>query len=169
MEMSQGRDGAAPARRIVAPGRGAILPLCLLGLAAAAAPLAAQDRPLEGRPWIVTVARYGKWPALAGSAALLARAALDRRDAERRREELAAHCGPLPDCRDPLALALAEAADARDARAHRLIVAGELTLVAAGALFVIDLVHDGDGPPNIPFTPFTVLADRRGLLVRASF
>jgi hypothetical protein len=59
--------------------------------------------------------------------------------------------------------------DQRDARARRLILAGELTLIATGAFFVLDLIHGDNGPANIPFTGLTVLAGPRMLGIRASF
>src|SRR5690606_26085490 len=104
-------------------------------------------------------------------------AALDRGASDDRRAELRAYCagapagcftGPDGTFADPHAASLEAAADARGERAHRLLVAGQLSLIATGVLFVIDLVHGSDGPDNIPYSGLRWFArgDRVGLQAR---
>jgi hypothetical protein len=58
--------------------------------------------------------------------------------------------------------------DAARARARSWILGGEIALVSTAAMFLVDLVHGDDSPPNVPFTPFTVYAagGRFGFSVR---
>jgi len=62
--------------------------------------------------------------------------------------------------RDAARLSDSVAADAANRRARGWILGGEITLVATGAMFLLDLIHQDDEPRNIPFTPFQVYASR---------
>ena len=100
----------------------------------------AQIASREARPWPVDVAHYGKWPGLAATGTMLTLGFLASRDAARLQDSIAA--------------------DAANQRARNWILGGEIGLVATGAMFLLDLIHRDDGPPNIPFTPFRVYATR---------
>lgn len=101
---------------------------------------AAQEGTPGRRPWPVDVAHYAKWPGLAATGTMLTLGFLASRDAARLQDSIAV--------------------DAASRRARNWILGGEITLVATGAMFLVDLIHRDGGPQNIPFTPFRVLASR---------
>jgi len=41
-------------------------------------------------------------------------------------------------------------------RAQNFLIAGQVTLVFAGGMFLVDLLYKDDRPKNIPYTPFEV-------------
>jgi len=50
-----------------------------------------------------------------------------------------------------------------DHRARRRLVAGQLSLLGAAAMFIADLSHKGEKPDNIPFRGMTVMPVRDGV------
>lgn len=138
----------------------------------------AQEAP-RVRPWPVQAARVVKWPSLVATTALLAFGVRASNDAQEigdyATEMFLGYCkyncardasGNL----DPQQM-LAQNREYQGATAHatRLIVAGEVSLLATGALFLIDLIHRDEGPRNIPFTPFTIYATPRRLGLSLDF
>ena len=129
-------------------------------------------------PWIVTVSHWGRWPALAASAGLVTFAALRQHDARESLDQLEGYCRADPSrCllvpgpgglgemyADPEAESLFQAHARSERRARSLLLSGQLSLLAAGTMFLIDLVHDGDDPAKtIPFTPLEVYTTRTRL------
>lgn len=128
-------------------------------------------------PWYVSVSHYGRWVALAASAGFIA-VAVNRHDqASQEFRSLVLFChqqqqrcvlgsdgkylDPVPEARFQQTLTL-------DARAGRWIMAGQVTLFAAGGMFLIDLLDRDHSPRNIPYTPFKAYAapGRLGLQIR---
>lgn len=150
----------------------------LLSLCSAASSLAQAP---ESRPWAVQAAHYAKWPGLAATGTMFALGVIASRDAARLGDQYrairdervgrVAPCGEGLPCPGPN-LAPEQAAqiewEAAQGRARNWILAGEAALIGTGVMFLIDLIHRDDGPPNVPFTPFTVYAapGRVGLSLR---
>lgn len=157
--------------------------LALLWLGTAAA-VRAQDTLVTGRtPWIVTVSHWGRWPALATSAALVTVAAFRQHDARTQLEQLETYCRADPGAclqvpatggvgvvyADPEAETLFQEYARSERRARGFLLGGQLSLLATGTMFLIDLIHDGDDSvPNIPYTPLELYTTRTrlGLSVR---
>lgn len=132
----------------------AAMPPCL-AMSLLSSGAVAQEPP--SRPWPVAVAHYAKWPGLVATGTMLTLGFLAQRDAVKWRDSLAGS--------NPAAGPMHESAKTR---ARGWILGGEIALVSTGAMFLIDLIHRDQGPPNIPFTPFTVYTSpgRLGLSLR---
>ena len=128
------------------------------------------------RPWPVQASHYAKWPALTATAAMLARGYLLSRESDRWQDSLNAACSTDPCDRSPsggylLPRAQAAYQSSLDAngRAQDWLLGGEVTLIATGTMFLVDLLHHDSGPHNIPFTPFTVYAAPRRIGLTLDF
>ncbi len=154
--------------------------LLALGLAIALPAVAQAQSPSpqpRTTPWYVSVSHYGRWVALAASAGFIA-VAVNRHDqASQEYQALVLFChqqqqrcvlgtdgkylDPVPEARFQETLKL-------DARAGRWIMAGQITLFAAGGMFLIDILDRDHSPKNIPYTPFEAYAapGRLGLQMR---
>jgi hypothetical protein len=119
-------------------------------------------------PWIVTVSHWGRWPALAGAAGLITAAAFRNSDAKTAMGELRAFCGDNPEgCviienpdgsgniyLDPEAEVLYQEYASLSRKARGFLIGGQVSLIVAGTMFLVDLVHDPDESEKIPYTPF---------------
>lgn len=154
--------------------------LLVIGLAATLPTVARAQSPSpkpHTTPWYVSVSHYGRWVALAASAGFIA-VAVNRHDqASQEFRSLVLFChqhsercvlggdgkylDPAPEAQFQQTLTL-------DARAGRWIMAGQITLFAAGGMFLIDLLDGDHSPKNIPYTPFEAYAapGRVGLQAR---
>lgn len=144
-------------RRALLPPRPALLLLALT------APLAAQQpaAPPAGG-WTRPVVRWGKWVGAAVAVGFTAFAASEHAQSADSWDALLLICRTNnADCAvgtDGRYLnIIAEGHYQRslyyDARARRRLLAGQAALVAAAALFIVDLRRGRDGPPNVPFDP----------------
>jgi hypothetical protein len=143
--------------------------LTLAGLlsAAALAPAASQDFPRPAsRPWIAEVSHWGKWVALAGAAGLITVAAVRHGEAQDALGLLEDFCRP----ENPACLIVTDANGAQryegaeaeelyqayavvEKRARGFLLGGQASLLASGAMFLIDLIHRTEDVDNIPYTP----------------
>ncbi len=132
----------------------------LVGLLLLASPLAAQDVTVR-RP-SPPVLKYGKWVVLAASAGLNLAAARAHDRAQDSFRALQDRCVvDATRCRvgqdgtylDPASESLYQASLTDDRRAGRFLVAGQATLLGAGAMFVLELLRPKGLPPNKPFQP----------------
>jgi hypothetical protein len=130
--------------------------------------------PPPSRPWFASASHYGKWVTLAAAAGLLTQGAFRHRDADRAYQAVVDRCAatsalcnkaPGGQYQDTDMEGLYQRSVSLDHRARSWLVAGEVTLLAAGTMFLVDLIYRDNGPRNIPYTPFTVYsrADRIGL------
>jgi hypothetical protein len=164
-------------------GRLIPLSLALLGLMGLAPTslLGQSPAPIGGEPWIVTVSHWGKWPALAGTGALLAFAVVRNNEAKNAQSEFRGYCVedisrcalvPGPDgpiYADPEAEELYQVYADLNRKARGFLAGGQVTLVFTATMFLIDLVYQRDGYDNIPFTPFELHATPRELGLSVSF
>lgn len=144
-----------------------------LGIAVTApsAVRAQQAQGPAGRPWVVSVSHYGKWLTLASAAGMIAVSATSRGDADDAFQQLEAFCaGDASRCAvvaspsggaevyaDQQAEAMFQEYARLDRKAQGFLVGGQVSLVAAAGMFLIDLLYrEEDDPENIPFTPFRV-------------
>lgn len=137
----------------------------------------AQETHAADRPWIADVSRWGRWVALGGAAGLIAAAAEQHGAASGDYDRLAALCNENPAActltaggtsyPDPAAEQLYQRWSRHERNARGYLLGGQAALLAAGAMFVIDLIYTEHQPPNIPLTPFTVYrrGDRLGLAI----
>lgn len=151
----------------------AVLPLAILF----AGPLAGQTTPAP-RPWYVTMSSWGRWGALAGAIAFTGVAIARNRDANVVFRGLTAFCANAQDACvtgdggryiDASAEVLYEETLRIDRQARTWMIAGQASLVAAGVMFLIDLVAGDDGPHNIPYAPVEVIAEPRRLGLRVHY
>ncbi len=162
--------------------RGASL-CAALGVLLAATPAAAQQPSSPpDRPWFVDVSHWGRWVALAGAGSLIGIAAVRHTQAGDARDLLEAHCiADYDRCRlvsdpagqarvyaDPEAERLYQDYAALEGHARGYLIGGQLTLLAASGMFLIDLLYRTDQPKNIPYTPLEVYSTphRLGLALR---
>lgn len=160
-------------------------PVLLAGLLAAGSTVdapAQQPDSLAGTPVLVTVSHWGRWPALAGAGVLVALAAARNSDVKDARAALDAYCtidtgrctisqdpgGSGGVYLDPVAEALYQEYASLSRRAQGLLIGGQATLLVAGAMFLIDLLHDDGDFGTIPYTPFELYTtpNRLGLAMR---
>jgi len=120
----------------------------------------------EGVPALV---RWGKWGATALFAGFTI-AGISRHDgANRDYNALVAWCrtggscelGPGRSYADPVSESLYQSSIASDRAARSWLVAGQVALAGAVALFIVDLTYSG-GPKNIPFDPRLVVTPAPG-------
>lgn len=152
---------------------------CAACLALAVPSLRAQEGPeLPHRdPWTVSVSHWGRWPALAAAAGLIAAAAIRNGDSREARESLEEYCredfarcividdpgGSGSSYADPVAEELYQDYAALSRQARGYLLGGQASLLVAGAMFLIDLVHNPDDMENIPYTPFELYSTPRSL------
>jgi hypothetical protein len=126
------------------------------------------------RPWFASASHYGKWVTLAAGGGMLAEGAFRHRDADRAYQTVVDRCQATPPVCNKAASGEYQNAEMEglyqqsvslDRRARTWLVGGEVSLLAAGTMFLVDLIYRDNGPRNIPFTPFTVYTqtDRIGL------
>ena len=146
--------------------------LPLLLLLASVPQLQAQSVEAGANPWFVSVSHYGRWVALAAAGGMLTQAALRHGNADREYANLVDLCRNSPPRCDkaPDGSYLEAGTEARyqrsvalDHDARAWLLGAEVSILAAGTMFVLDLVYHNDGPKNIPYTPFSVY-QRRGSL-----
>jgi len=142
----------------------------LIALLACATPLRAQDSgggvdaptPPSGRSFIERAARPGKWIFGAGAVALIVLGAHEHDRAQDVWNTLVARCREDNErCevradgvyQDPVAEDLYQEALYYDRRAHRRIAGGQVSLVAAGALLIVDMSVRRGKPKDVPFDP----------------
>jgi hypothetical protein len=142
-----------------------------------AVPLAAQQpAPDRGRPWIAEVSHWGRWVGLAGAVGMIGVAAAEHQTGQEAFDALESLClddparcqllpgdGETTHYVDPEAEQLFQEYAAHDRRARGYLLGGQLTLVVAGGMFLIDLLYDDDRPENIPFTPLELYSTRNQL------
>ncbi len=159
-----------------------LLLAALIGHAVSTAAGAQQADSARTTPLVVTVSHWGRWPALAGAGALVALAAVGNGNAKDARGALEDFCLPDPGrCTltetpdgsglqyvDPEAEALYQEYARLSRRAQGLLIGGQATLLVAGAMFLIDLVHQDGDLGNIPYTPLELYTtpNRLGLVMR---
>jgi hypothetical protein len=154
------------------------IPSCLALVASLlAVPATGQDVTASGgRPFMADVSHWGRWVTLLGAGAFIAVAASNSATAGAAFDDLEALCTA-----DPTACELVETPDGNQvyadplaeqtyqdyaqyqSRAQSFLVAGQLTLVVSGGMFLIDLLYKDDEPKNIPYTPFEVYSTPREL------
>lgn len=150
--------------------------MCLVGLVGSAR---GQQPANDGeRSWLVSFSHYGRWGGLLSAAGFTALAAIKHKDAD------IFFDGLLQRCRANSALCTLGAdgkyagADEEilyqetirlDRQARALLLAGEVSLVASGVMFLIDLVSGNQEPENIPFTPLRFQAHADGLSLGIQF
>ncbi|MEX0690314.1 MAG: hypothetical protein WD934_02120 [Gemmatimonadales bacterium] len=130
---------------------------------------------------LVRVSQYAKWPTLAAALGFTTVALMRNSDADDVYRALNTFCNGAPDaCRlrvtdgvsqyvGPEPEALYQETLRLDRSARRWVLAGQVSLLAAGAMFFIDLVDGSDGPRNIPFDGASLVADGRRLGLRVAF
>jgi hypothetical protein len=144
-------------------------------------PAAAQETAppaIDARPWFADVSHYGKWVALAGAAGFTTVAILRNHDADQIYDGLATLCraggdtcvlDPDGNYVNPEAELLYQETLHLDSEARKWMLGGQVTLVAAGAMFVVDLVARTRRPKNIPYAPLEYFADGRRVGLRVRF
>ena len=167
---------AQGARRTV---QGAWLSLALCAFLFTAPVLSAQESP--SRPAIVSVSHWAKWPALAAAAGFTTVALMRNRDADRVYDALTAFCTGAQDaCRTVTvdgvrrytgddAERLYQETLRLDHSARTWLIVGQLSLIASGGMFLLDLISHDDGPANIPYRGLSVVADGRRLGLNVRF
>ncbi len=137
----------------------------LVTLLVGAPALAQTSEGAASKPWFVSASHYGKWVTLASTGGLLAEGALRHRTADREYASLVSLCRDTPLLCDKApngsylnaqTETLYQRTVSLDHGARNWIVAGEASLLAAGTMFLLDLVYHHDGPKNIPYAPFAV-------------
>jgi hypothetical protein len=123
--------------------------------------------------------KYGKWLLLAGSIGMNYLALQAHNDADSTFDVLERSCqvdhsrcnlGPDFAYLDPEIEALYQSSLHLDRVARRWLVAGEIALVGAGALFIWELTRPKGRPDNIPFEPeVRSLRQATGLGLRVDF
>jgi len=135
-------------------------------------------RPPDARPWVVSAARWVKWPTLAAAVGLTAVAITRKADADDYYDRLQALCGERPDdCAigqngayvNAQAEGLYQETLRLDGQARNWMIGGQGFLFVSGGLFLIDLVAGSHKPENIPFTPLEAYATPGTLGLRWRF
>jgi hypothetical protein len=179
------RTAAAARQGGTAAGTRPLNAAIVMALVTAALPLslpaAAQEPPpppIDARPWFADVSHYGKWLALAGAAGFTTVAILRNLDADQIYGGLTTLCrtggdtcvlGPDGTYVNPEAELLYQETLRLDSEARKWMLGGQVTLVAAGAMFVVDLVARTRRPKNIPYAPLEYFADGGRLGFRLRF
>lgn len=138
-------------------------------LVVTAAPLRAQHpppsappTPPSGRSLIERTSRVGKWVAGAAAVTLIVLGAREHDRAEERWDALVTRCrednerceiAPDGTYQDLAAEALYQETVYYDRRAHRRIVGGQISLVAAGTMLIVDLSVRRGKTKDVPFDP----------------
>lgn len=141
-----------------------------------------QERvPDRGRPWFAEASHWGRWLSLAGAAGMIGIAASEHVTANDALDDLETFCTASPEScaivssltrseaspaehyADPDAEALYQEYAAHERRARGYLLGGQMTLVVAGGMFLIDLLYRDEQPENIPFTPLEIYSTRNKL------
>jgi hypothetical protein len=153
-------------------------PLPPLRLCPEAAAQESSPTPIDSRSWLAEVSHYGKWVALAGAVGLTTVAIFRNQDADQVYDGLSRLCQTGGDTcvlkpdrtyLNPDAEALYQETRRLDSQARHWMIAGQGTLVLAGAMFVVDLVAGTRRPENIPYSSVEYFADGRRLGLRVRF
>jgi hypothetical protein len=160
----------------------ATLVLLVIMSSALPRPVLAQDVTQQPtRPFIAQVSHWGRWVTLLGAGGLIAAAAVRHSDAQGAlaqledfcRRDLSA-CALVPDASgsqvyasDQAEVLYAEYA-ARQQSARSFLLGGQISLLASGTMFLIDLLHRTEDFDNIPYTPLELFTTSRhlGLTIR---
>jgi hypothetical protein len=123
----------------------------------------------KGRPWFAKVSHWGRWVALAATGTMIAIAATNNSAADNAFDTLESLCSVDPtECRlvddgngglmyeNPLVEEAWQSYASHQSTAQSALIAGQVTLVFAGGMFLVDLLYKDDRPKNIPYTPFEV-------------
>lgn len=123
----------------------------------------------KGRPWFAKVSHWGRWAALAATGTMVAIAATNNSAADGAFDRLENLCTIDPsgcvlvddgngglEYENPLVEETWQDFATHQTRAQNFLLAGQLTLVFAGGMFLVDLLYKDDRPKNIPYTPFEV-------------
>ena len=123
----------------------------------------------KGRPWYANVSHWGRWAALAATGTMVAIAATNNSAADAAFDKLEDLCTIDPSgCtlvddgngglmyENPLVEQTWQNYATHQTRAQNFLIAGQVTLVFAGGMFLVDLLYKDDRPKNIPYTPFEV-------------
>jgi len=146
-------------------------------------PVSAQAPELpRGTPWLVEVSHWGRWPALAGAGVLIGVAAVRSHDAREALGTLEQFCAvDVARCAltgdpdtgadrylDEEAEALYQEYARLSRQAQGFLIGGQVSLLAAGGMFLIDLLHRDSDVGNIPYTPLELYTtpSRLGLALR---
>ena len=154
-------------------------PRTVVALLAVVTPLRAQQSapesppaPPSGRSLIERVSRPGKWIAGAAAVGLIVLGAREHDRAQESWDALLVRCRednercetrPDGSYQDPAAEELSQEAAYYDRRAHLRIAGGQVAVIAAGAMFILDLSARRGKPKDVPFDPDqTYVAPARG-------
>ncbi|MDH3456370.1 MAG: hypothetical protein OER90_05965 [Gemmatimonadota bacterium] len=153
--------------------------LALLGILSSALPgsVLAQDLPQPTtRPLVAQVSHWGRWVTLLGAGGLIAAAAVRHSDAQGALAQLEDFCrqdlnacaliadgsGSEVYASDQAEVLYAEYAS-RQQNARSFLLGGQISLLASGTMFLIDLLHRVEDFDNIPYTPLELFTGSRHL------
>ncbi len=155
--------------------------LCALALVASAQSSATAQATRDGgadKPWYVSVSQWGRWGALASAVGFTALAVIRNNDANEVFRGLLVLCsnasqacvpGADGSYVDPGAETLYQETLRLDGRARTWMTLGQISLVAAGGMFLVNLVSGQTEPNNIPFAPLELVAGPRKLGLKVRF
>jgi len=133
-----------------------------------AAPVVGQEHQAatnERKPWLVSVASWGKFATLGIAAGFLALAAGEHSRAEDNYSALLARCQEDPSLcvvagnggyLDTASEALYQRTLDGDASARQWLLVSQVALGASALLWIVDLTKGGGDPDNIPYVPLRV-------------
>jgi hypothetical protein len=131
----------------------------------------ASQAPGQRAPFRRAVVHYGKWVAAAAAVTFTALGAHEHDNSNREWGQLLALCrannaacllGPDGRYLSATPEALYQSSLTFDRRARVRLLAGQVALVAAATLFIVDLRHHLSGPGNIPYAKLEVGVARGG-------
>lgn len=137
-----------------------------------------QPGPPDARPWIVSAAKWVKWPTLAAAVGLTAVAIARKADADDFYDRLQVFCrdepnecavGPNGAYVNPQAEGLYQETVRLDGQARNWMIGGQGFLFVSGGLFLLDLVAGAHKPENIPYVPLEAYATPGTLGLRWRF
>jgi len=151
----------------------------LLAALVIAAPLIGQEpAPNERKPWLVSVASWGKFATLGIAAGFFVLAAGEHSAAEDSYASLLARCQGDPSLcivagnggyLNPASEALYQQTLEGDASARQWLLVSQVALGASALLWIVDIMKGSDEPDNIPYVPLRVAVGPREARVGLSF
>ena len=164
--------------------RFALLTMLLLSIVSSALTGAVSGQDVTAhptRPLVAQVSHWGRWVTLLGAGGLIAAAAVRHSDAQGAlaqledfcRQDLAG-CALVTDASGSEVYASEQAEAlyaeyaARQRNARGFLLGGQVSLLASGTMFLIDLLHRTEDFDNIPYTPLELTTSSRhlGLTIR---